>query len=1748
MANQSVSEELFQAMDVLLSKRLSVLPYDQTLICTIESTENASKGEYVVSDTSSSFIAYSTNTDYLLGTRVYVTVPNGDMNNQKMIIGKCVSEDGAAFNYVPPLDDFVDITGNLIQDNITASLLANKDINLLSVEESNTLKDNYNELYKDITSIASREKVVWSWTAPIDTQPLRNYTRIGVGAKIKAALREFHVKTGNYGLRLDLQVETTSTSANGSSTKQYSFYFESKDFFGTPFAFDTYFQQEKLFDISDILINSDTIEGVTSSSVTAMRLVFYQEADFANVNGNKVPFMENESSLLPDNLFLKDPYISFGYALDDYPDGTVILGSNNGLTYSPKRPSSKKEIYLRWIHSQDNGSLTAIDTIEELKEAFPDGKVHWYKYTLEDNAADELAGAFWVELLTKQEAKAFINNRKWAEIEAALTQEYEAGYYTEDTYKTKVEQYRSLYNSLYKEDVTYLSAQNTFEHSFIPDTSQQFASFKVIIESKSKTTILNELENNVDLLNIYDLFKSRCDTSNLTFAASTEENEVTNYEKFWPKLQNIVHDGTEKGYSLLRDQCNKKGGLLYIGTNEVTTEPIFPGNAASQSKKDQYEKDLKAYKSYIERKENVEAFEQAASIVLAAYAENTLYKSNVLKFENEVLCANAADIDLIQGLTILCDSKEEGGYGGVYYIYGSNNAILNGAEAAKKRSLVATYSSLVTGETALDKASQISWWIPLNNTMIETPTKDYEYTLDTAYDRKYNAWQRTLTDSSKTAAEQDAAKVAVIQALDNFKLTEPDFRYDEDTLKPASQASRDLLNQYIDSYKEENGYAIITRKGSENYTDAAEAVGESQQIDTVQTFRIKNYYEQYATNNTIYCKIIKNNREYIASITLSFGTAGTNGTDATFKLELTDKITQFVDEETADTYISVPCMDYFTKGVLGSEYYVFPHLYDYNNQQVDLKDREIQYSWFSGVYLNSTTVDELTKGLEKATNRKRELQVKYNSSSESERLEQMYKLVDTDKTEDLEIYVLKDGSVVAATFPEATLEYYYLTQNDEIQKIKDALKEAQNTAGYVIDFTSEDKGEKGQSIVTKKGSEGIQLIFNSYKNKQLTTNELCHAILQADILNYEVTSSWTPILDKEGKPTGEYARETKNVNLTTYLPIAIKVISSSDEKRPSVATAAVPDTLVFDMNGSKADYYKNKFQLFNNDHQEISDIVWEGIVQDPAAKAYYPTLSQNRDDFNIYILNPPVMYFKETSGLGKGYSIIAKKKDVDNYALKDVYWIQPIVITQNRYGSGMLNNWDGSLTIDEDNGTIMSTMIGAGVKNSDNSFSGVLMGEVKSSAGINSDLGIYGFDKGTQSFGFKVDGTAFLGAAGKGRIYFDGNTGIIKSGNYNKSSNLGMILNLNTGLNNKGEGSSFAMYGHREGQTDGGYQGVEIDTTSGTVFKLFVQDETSKAAPTDKKSILEVGSEQYVLQTANYSELDKKGLRIDLHGGELNGYDFTLNATHATFLENNKTKEEILTINSNAPIYPFNVNNKLQIAWDGTFNVNNKLKIFPDGAIAINKELEENKNYTIKNNTTEFVTDKNVPNFYVTADGVLHAEKGYFGGDIAMGGNIELEGTFYIKGLGYQTEQIGNSFKWKYVKNEKGEFVGPLDDQIIGTIGYATGFAQNEERNEDGSYVQTPTYGIALSNADFSKYLLATNGGIRMNSNYSAFLMSDKGASFTFKDEKSEKLQLMYTQDLTQMEESFLVHINDYPILHSGNCMKYMRNIIAVFA
>ena len=106
---------------------------------------------------------------------------------------------------------------------------------------------------------------------------------------------------------------------------------------------------------------------------------------------------------------------------------------------------------------------------------------------------------------------------------------------------------------------------------------------------------------------------------------------------------------------------------------------------------------------------------------------------------------------------------------------------------------------------------------------------------------------------------------------------------------------------------------------------------------------------------------------------------------------------------------------------------------------------------------------------------------------------------------------------------------------------------------------------------------------------------------------------------------------------------------------------------------------------------------------------------------------------------------------------------RPVIILFNRNECGFLSDWDGNkLIIDEDKGYITAPVFGAGIKNNDNTFTGITMGVLESGKdqviynNNSSKIGIFGHSNGKQSFFLNAkDGSAFFGCSGEGRIYID---------------------------------------------------------------------------------------------------------------------------------------------------------------------------------------------------------------------------------------------------------------------------------------------------------------------------------------------------------------------------------------------------------
>ena len=1076
---QSMAENLFEAMDIITSKRLSALEYDKTLVCTIESVEDAKNGIYKVTDGVSHFTAYSENTEYKEKTKVYVKVPNGDMDNQKIITGKYISKEVEYISYVSPLNNFIDVTGNLIETNPSLSLQAN------------------NENKKTITiwEIPERD----SEGNIITPCSFKGYDRIGIGGDFKTYL-DSYTRSGSYGLRLDIGERTEA-----GITKNHCFYLDSNDMYGNPYKYSTFFSQEQMYNISHIF------------EIISMRLVFYQKCDFFLENGTLHSVVEDK-----DNIFVENLYISFGFDVSNFTEDTVIIGTNYSLTYSTEMRPSERKAYMRWVHLKED-KFYPIDESSEIPEG---AIIHWYRYKIEQDRSDEIAGYFWKE---------------------------------------------------------FNPGEDKFNYVFTPDDTVADDMLKVIIEYPSREYITDSIYNS-------DTIKSL--------------------------IKEIKRINTQFNENVL------DGLFEYIDVDKINEEYFKAKTAAIDGISEEN----------ISKVEN--ALDEIYNTVLELRSSTKYYSSENLHFRNEIMMSDEA-IDLVQSLSIQVDPDNQEG---VYRLYDETNNIINSSEANKLRTLKAQYNSVVIDKKELDSAEEITWFIPINNTMIHEPIDGKEYNTE---------------DGDIFIRKEECEKA---------------------------------------------GYVAIKRLGEDTTDELIEGV---HLIEIEQKFRIKDYYTQTASNNIIYCQVKKRGRIYEASASLLFGTSGSNGTEATFLLKMYDAKGE--DEVNALT-ISDTVM-------------IKPELYDFNNKRLPI-DR-IEYSW----------------------------------------------------------------------------------------------KEENNS--NVIN-------------ISKSG-----ITCSLYFNTDTNIDKCQFYVLQAFVEYSAITD-----IDKNGNESN------RKIKLSAFLPIPVR--TSNDYTEIEGATK-----IVYDSNGCNPRYYKNPYKLYGKS-LEGKNIEWyinfnEKEKDYKAAKRYYPVIQTDGK------FMPTKMYY---TGL--------KSVCVNAYVNNDMVWTQPLLIIQNRYASAMLNDWDGNLTINEKNDTILSAMIGAGVKNDDNTFSGIVMGDMgKVSDNFDPNnktgVGLYGLDHGAQSYGFKIDGTAFIGKSGSGRINFDGNKGTITSGNYEENK-AGMQIDLDYPfLKAYGDAGSFEM---------------DLKSKENKPLLLIKDTEGHKlmyiSGTQDKDK--ENESTKYYLQSSNYNASNKTGLRLDLENSKFSAY------------------------------------------------------------------------------------------------------------------------------------------------------------------------------------------------------------------------------------------------------------------------------------
>lgn len=674
-----IAENMLQAMDILFKERIKSINFDTTINCTIVDAKSADTGKYTVSNGSTTFVAYSTETGYKKNDAVLVTVPNGDYNQQKIIIGRQVTTSNTPFVFQSPFETLVDVTSNLIEGEY-------KDMWLWA-----------NHAYKGNPDVDKH--MFWKWSVSDATghAALTGYTRIGLRGEFSTWLSNLGCIEGTYGILLRVGFKANPEDPDDASYK--SFFLDSSEFYGNVYGFDSYYAQEAVFDISTL----------KDQYITSMGLYFYQNRDFKTIEGEAIdapPYTatpnddlkyygadideeelsevfdsEDESAfyILP-NIYMRDPYICLGYDLGSFQKEDSMLLTLDTLTYDLPVASGadytdedryKKTIGLRWIHDFGNDRMQAVskqDFINNLGEDPRDVQyeIRWYRYSAGARAPDNYAGMYWVQYRVYKTNTAAV-------LELPLDIQY-------------LQQIITTTNNLLT--LTQAQAQelnnnylNTYNTAF--DELANYTPTPGWYLDCAKELVTNQRFGN----EVFTLLRT-----------TTEFNPETGEEYDTAELEEKIT--TAKNY--LRETLSLLTGIG-SGVEDPFNISFYPNAEVPQ--------------------------EQFKVIILKD--GSTISRSNILTFTNDRDLVSDNTVDVTDALSILCghrqDDEEIPFYlepeQGNFFIYKKGNDLLDAGRAKERFSLTAAFKSIKDSNASfldnlLTEATCITWMFPSRNTML----------------------------------------------------------------------------------------------------------------------------------------------------------------------------------------------------------------------------------------------------------------------------------------------------------------------------------------------------------------------------------------------------------------------------------------------------------------------------------------------------------------------------------------------------------------------------------------------------------------------------------------------------------------------------------------------------------------------------------------------------------------------------------------------------------------------------------------------------------------------------------------------------------------------------------------------------------------------------------------------------------------------------------------------------------------------
>ena len=500
------SEQILDSVQILTTEALKKVTFDRTEICEIISQDQQMPAKYLVSNDNLKFYAYSDDEDkeYKEGSKVYVRIPNGDYNLEKVITGKYSADESTQLLYTNPFDD----------------LVSSKSLQLLEGQD-NCLTLTINSSVQQNNTITKPISFSYNKSTPF------NYLGFDCGFDTMSLYGQYK---GTYKVFIEL------LDSNQTPLIECDLY--STDLYGNPYSLVPNLTFQHLFN-------------------------FDQDLDITLIKYARITLKDCGGFGFEDlrQIFLTSATLYFGYAKDeifsigeegDSDSLTLVLKSDpttSGMEYS-KSPHENlnRTVFLEWNYNDSLGipHIFNEDQLPDL-DLFHEYHIYWMQYT--NNINHKVSGLpdeyCW----------------KWKQVETDTDKAFRCNFELNNNYAN--DQYRVVIKYKIDEedkDYQYIQSDGLIFKSKVQTTTVETA-------SQVRESLRIVLKDSGGMYNYYGLDGHITDSSltgpyriGFEFYDSMSATDIESVEWFFPPEENsmIVFDSLENNTGIYEtfEECD----------------------------------------------------------------------------------------------------------------------------------------------------------------------------------------------------------------------------------------------------------------------------------------------------------------------------------------------------------------------------------------------------------------------------------------------------------------------------------------------------------------------------------------------------------------------------------------------------------------------------------------------------------------------------------------------------------------------------------------------------------------------------------------------------------------------------------------------------------------------------------------------------------------------------------------------------------------------------------------------------------------------------------------------------------------------------------------------------------------------------------------------------------------------------------------------------------------------------------------